>query len=471
MNEKSFLGDDYLLSSSLAKKLYNDYAKDMPIFDYHCHLTAKDIFENKPFENITKCMLFDNGKGDHYKWRAMRFDGISEEFITGDSTDYQKFLKWAKTIPHLIGNPLYLWTHMELQKYFGIDKELNEDSAKEIYDKTNEILKTLTPRKIIEMSNVKGLCTTDDPIDSLEYHIKLKEDKSFGVIVLPAFRPDKALKIGCTGYNEWLDALENVIGYKIENIDSLEKALTSRIEYFNSLGAKVSDHSIEDFIYMSSTIKEVDEIFKKKRSGSELTQDEIHKYQSWLLVFLGKTYNKYGWVQQYHMGALRNNSTRMFEKLGPDTGFDSIGTVCIRSISKLFNKLDYTNELPKTILYSLNENDNVPLMTLLGSFSSSQVKGKMQLGSAWWFNDHKLGIKKHLEDLSVCGVLPNFIGMLTDSRSFLSYTRFDYFRRVLTSYIAELVNNNEYPLNEEYLKQIIEDISYNNIIKYIGINL
>ena len=466
MCEKSFLGDDYLLSSSLAKKLYNNYAKDLPIIDYHCHLTAQDIYENKPFENITKCMLFDNGKGDHYKWRAMRFDGVSEDYITGSKDNYQKFSKWAETVPHLIGNPLYLWTHMELYKYFGITKELNSETCKEIYDKANEILKTLTPRKIIEMSKVHCLCTTDDPIDSLEYHKKLK-DISYDVKVLPAFRPDKALKINCKGYNEWVDKLADVTHKPINNIKDFEDAILSRIEFFNSLGAKVSDHSVEDFIYESYTIEEIDEIFKKKRSKERLSTSEINKYKTYILVFLGRAYHKYNWAQQYHMGAMRNNSTRMFEKLGPDSGFDSVGRICLHSLSRLFDTLDYTNELPKTILYSLDQNDNIGLITLMGSFSDD-VKGKMQLGSSWWFNDHKDGIRKHLSDLCSCGVLPNFIGMLTDSRSFLSYTRFDYFRRILCSFIAEIINNQEYPLNEEYIKKIIEDISYNNAKEYFG---
>ncbi|MBR4237214.1 glucuronate isomerase [bacterium] len=463
---KSFLGDDYLLSSSLAKKLYNDYAKDLPIIDYHCHLSAKDIFENKPIENITKCMLFDDGKGDHYKWRAMRFDGVNEDYITGDKDNYQKFSKWAETLPHLIGNPLYLWTHMELFKYFGVTKELNPNTCKEIYDKTNEILKTLTPRKIIEMSNVRCLCTTDDPIDSLEYHKKLK-DISYDVKVLPAFRPDKAIKINCKGYNEWIDKLSEVTERSINNIKDFEEAMLSRIEFFNNLGAKVSDHSVEDFIYESYTIEEIDEIFKKKRSKERLTTDEINKYKTYILVFLGRAYHKYNWAQQYHMGAMRNNSTKMYEKLGPDSGFDSVGKICIKSLSRLFDTLDYTNELPKTILYSLDSNDNIGLITLMGSFGD-EIRGKMQLGSAWWFNDHKDGIRKHLADLCSCGVLPNFIGMLTDSRSFLSYVRFDYFRRILSSFIAEIVNNHEYPLNEEYIKKIIEDISYNNAKEYFG---
>ena len=355
---------------------------------------------------------------------------------------------------------------MELYKYFGITKELNPNTCKEIYDKTNEILKTLTPRKIIEMSNVRCLCTTDDPIDNLEYHKKLK-DISYDVKVLPAFRPDKAIKINCKGYNEWIDKLSEVTERPINNIKDFEEAMLSRIEFFNNLGAKVSDHSVEDFIYESYTIEEIDEIFKKKRSKERLTTDEINKYKTYILVFLGRTYHKYNWAQQYHMGAMRNNSTKMYEKLGPDSGFDSVGKICIKSLSRLFDTLDNTNELPKTILYSLDPNDNIGLITLMGSFSD-EIRGKMQLGSAWWFNDHKDGIRKHLADLCSCGVLPNFIGMLTDSRSFLSYVRFDYFRRILSSFIAEIVNNHEYPLNEEYIKKIIEDISYNNAKEYFG---
>ena len=469
MKKQSFLGDDYLLSSSLAKEIYTKYAKDMPIFDYHCHLDPKAIYENKPYLNITRCMLVEDGKGDHYKWRAMRFNGVDEKFITGDASDYQKFEKWAETVPNLIGNPLYLWTHMELYRYFGITSELNKDTCKEIYNKANDILKTLTPRKIISSSNVKCLATTDDPIDSLEYHLKLKEDKTFDVKVLPAFRPDKFINIENDIFNEWVQKLEEVSSIKINNYFDLEKALLSRIDYFNEVGARISDHSIENFLFEDYNLEEIDSIFNKKRNNISLSSSEINKFKSCMLVFLGKSYSKYSWVQQYHIGALRNNNSRMFNILGADTGYDAIdNSISIKSIGKLLNCLESTNELPKTILYSLNQYDNDALLALIGAFGSN-VKGKMQLGSAWWFNDHKEGIYKQLKDLSALGTLSNFVGMLTDSRSFLSYTRFDYFRRILSSYVASLIENHEYPLNMDRIEKIIKVISFNNAKEYFGI--
>ena len=467
--DESYMKDNYLMHSNTAIKLYKEYAKDMPIFDYHCHLNPKEIYENKPFNNLTKVWLVSGFYGDHYKWRAMRAHGISEEFITGSKTDEEKFFAWAETVPYTIANPLYQWTHMELKTYFGINEVLDSNSAKRIYDEANEKLKILTPRKMIEMNNVKVLCTTDDPIDDLYYHQKIKEDKNFNVKVLPAFRPDKAINIELSWYNEWIDKLEKVTNRKINNIDDLLWSLKERVEYFNSLGCVVSDHALDEVVYKETTKEEVDIIFKNKRANKELTIEEVAKYKTYILIYLGKLYKKYSWVQQYHIGALRNNSQRMLKNVGPDIGFDSINDQSFApALSKLLAKLDSDNNLPKTILYSLNPKDNEVLISLAGCFQS-EIPGKIQLGSAWWFNDQKTGIIRQLDALSEMGLISHFVGMLTDSRSFMSYPRHDYFRRILCDYFGNLIENNEYPANYEFVGKIIQDICYYNAANYFGV--
>ena len=464
-----YLGEKYLIKSKTGLVLYNKYAKDMPIFDYHCHLNPKEIYENKPFVNLTKAWLVEGHYGDHYKWRSMRANGVSEEYITGAKDDYEKFLKWAETVPYTIGNPLYTWTHMELKKYFGIDKELSPSTAKEIYDKANEILNDLTPRKMIEMNHVKVLCTTDDPVDSLEYHKLIKEDKTFNVKVLPAFRPDKAVNIELDWYNEWVDKLESVVGRKLNSIEELCSALEERIEFFHKMGCRISDHALDTLTYLEYTVEEVNEAYQLKRSGKALNDDQINKYRSFMMVFFGKQYAKRSWAQQYHLCALRNNSERMLKLIGPDTGFDAINnSVDIRALQKLMAKLDSTNELPKTILYSLNPNDNEALISLAGCFQSN-TKGKIQLGSGWWFNDQKDGIKRQLAALASMGLISNFIGMLTDSRSFLSYPRHDYFRRIVCDFLGDLIDNHEYPNDLEFVGKIVQNICYNNAKEYFGV--
>ena len=465
-----YLGDNYLIKSKTGLVLYNKYAKDMPIFDYHCHLNPKEIYENKPFANLTKAWLVEGHYGDHYKWRSMRANGVSEDYITGNKSDYEKFLKWAETVPYTIGNPLYTWTHMELVKYFGVDKELSPATAKEIYDLASELLKSLTPRKMIEMNNVKVLCTTDDPVDSLEYHKLIKEDKSFKVKVLPAFRPDKAVNIELDWFNEWVDKLENVVGYKLTNLSLFTKALKERIEFFNQMGCKISDHALDTLKYLDYDEEEVNQAYIEKRNGKKITDDQINKYRSYMLVFFGKEYARLGWCQQYHLCALRNNSERMLNLIGPDTGFDAINnSVDINALQKLMAKLDSTNSLPKTILYSLNPNDNEALIALAGCFQNN-TKGKIQLGSGWWFNDQKDGIKRQLAALSSMGLISNFVGMLTDSRSFLSYPRHDYFRRIVCDFLGELIDNHEYPADLEFVGKIVQNICFNNAKDYFGVD-
>ncbi len=463
---KGYLGDNYFLHNETAIKLYNEYAANTPIFDYHCHLNPKAIYENKPFENLTQAWIIENGAGDHYKWRLMRGNGVAEKYITGDATDYEKFLKFAETVERAIGNPIYQWSHMELYKYFGIEEDLNSKTAPMIYEKANEILKTLTPRKMIEMSNVKIVCTTDDPVDSLEYHKLIKEDKSFNVKVLPAWRPDKAVNIHLSWFNEWMDKLEKVVSKKFDSVNTLLDALRERMAFFKEMGTKVSDHALEDFVYTDATYEEVNAIFLKRRSGAEVTELERSKYQTYLMKFFGEEYSKLGWVQQYHIGAYRNVNVKMFKKLGPDTGYDAFSNESyIKSLCKLMSALNEKDALPKTILYSLNQLDNMALITL-GSTFSADIRGKIQLGAAWWFNDQKDGIRRHLDELSQIGMIANFVGMLTDSRSFLSYPRHDYFRRILCDFLGELVEGHEFPNDLERVGKIVEDICYNNAIEY-----
>ena len=466
---KSYMGNNYLIESKLGRKLYHKYAKNMPIFDYHCHLNAKTIYENKPFNNLTELWLCDNGAGDHYKWRVMRSHGINEEYITGNKSDYEKFMAFATAMPYAIANPIYQWSHMELLKFFNITKPLSLKTADEIYNEANLKLKTLLPRDMITKCNVKMLCTTDDPVDSLEYHIKLKEDESFKVKVLPTFRPDKALNITAPTYNEWVGKLEVVSGTKVDTFNEFLNALSKRIKFFNEVGCKVSDHSLEEVLYIEATIEEVSEIYLKARNNKPLTKEEEFKYRSYLMVFFGKEYNKYNWGQQYHINAMRNNSERMFNLLGPDTGFDSLNnSTYAPSLSKLLNKLDTTDELPKTILYSLNQYDNEMLIALAGCFQKD-YPGKIQLGSGWWFNDQKDGIVKQFNALSSMGLISHFVGMLTDSRSLLSYPRHDYFRRLLCDFFGKLIEGKEYPKDLEFVGKIIQDICFNNACNYFNV--
>lgn len=464
---KTFMDEDFLLSSDTAKKLYHEYAEKMPIYDYHCHLPIQEIYENRHYDNATQLWLVDGHFGDHYKWRALRNNGVEEKYITGNASDEEKFLKWAETVPMLFGNPLYHWTHLELKRYFGITKPFSEKNAKEVYQKMNDFLKTHGARDIIAMSNVDTLCTTDDPIDDLHFHKALSEDKTFKTKVYPAFRPDKILNIQASSYLPYVKQLENIVGYKIASYSLLLKALDERIDFFHEAGCRISDHSLEVVSYAEASQAELEEIFHKAYAGEKLSQTEIEKYKGNLLVYLGKQYARHHWVQQYHIKALRNNSTRMFEAIGPDIGYDSINDGKIaEKLSKILNEMDKTGELPKTIVYSLNPSDNEVLAALVFSFGEGGVPGKMQLGSGWWFNDQKDGMERQLTALSNLGLLSRFVGMLTDSRSFLSYTRHEYFRRILCNKVASVLDNGEYPYDIDFAGKMVEDICFNNAKKY-----
>ncbi|MCM1042670.1 MAG: glucuronate isomerase [Corallococcus sp.] len=460
---KKFMDKDFLLETETAKKLYHGYAEKMPIFDFHCHLSCEEIYKDKQFRSITEAWL----GGDHYKWRLLRELGIDESYITGDKSDYDKFLKYAEVIPYAIGNPLYHWTHLELKKFFGIDKVLSMETADEIYKEANAKLKTLTARKMIESSNVKKLFTTDDPIDDLKWHKALAEDKTFAVEVKPAFRPDKAINIELATFVPYIEKLSQVAKIRIDGIQSLLDALASRIDYFDKAGCVCSDHALDVVMYETATQSEVDAIVKKALANKPLTNSEVEKYKGYLLIFLGRQYRAHKWVQQYHIGALRNNSSRYMKTLGADTGFDSMeDQPFAKKLASLLDALDATDELPKTILYCLNPRDNETLATIINCFQQGGVVGKMQYGSAWWFNDQKDGMERQMEALSQVGLISKFVGMLTDSRSFLSYTRHEYFRRILCNKLGNLIENGEYPDNIEFVGKIVQDICYNNAAKY-----
>lgn len=468
---KQFLDQDFLLKTETAKILYHEYAKKMPIYDYHCHLNAKEIYEDRKFESITDLWLVEGHAGDHYKWRAMRNNGIEEKYITGDASKKEKFLKWAETIPYTVGNPLYHWSHLELKNYFGVEEPFSPKNAEKIYDHMNEVLQTKTVRKIIEESNVYSLCTTDDPIDDLKWHKLLKEDTSFKTKVYPSFRPDKILNIDWDTFLPYVAKLNEVLGYEIKNLDDLEKGLLERIEYFHEVGCRVADHSLEVVVYKDATREEVDAVLQKALRGEKLTLDEAAIYRGYIIVFFGRAYHAHGWVQQYHIKALRNNNSRMMKLVGPDTGFDSINDGNFApQLSRILDTLESTAQLPKTIVYSLNPVDNELLATLIFCFAEEGVPGKMQLGSAWWFLDQKDGMEKQIQALSNLGLLSRFVGMLTDSRSFLSYTRHEYFRRVLCNKLGDLVENGEYPNDIEFLGKIVEGICFNNAKAYFDSN-
>lgn len=467
---KKFLDENFLLSNKVAIDLYHNHAKNMPIFDYHCHLSPEEIAKDKSFKNITELWL----DGDHYKWRAMRSNGISEKYITGDASDYEKFKAWAKTIPYCIGNPLYHWSHLELKRYFDIDLIINENTADEIWEKTNLILKerALTAKKLIKMSNVKALCTTDDAIDTLEYHKEIRDDKEFDVKVMPTLRPDKGINIQNDTFIPWVKSLSKVSGIKINSYDEFIKALEKRVQFFHEEGCRISDHGIEPAFFERATDQELNEIFIKAMEGQSLSIVEIDKYKTMTLVKLAKMYNKLGWTMQFHIGALRNNNERMFKKLGADIGFDSIDDSFVaKPLSKLLNEIDKTNELPKTILYCLNPSDNYVLGTMIGNFQNEGIPGKIQFGSGWWFNDQKEGMIRQMSALANLGLLRRFVGMVTDSRSFISYTRHEYFRRILCNLVGTWVEEGEVPYDMELLGDMIEEISYYNAKDYFGIQL
>ena len=467
---KKFMNENFLLETKTAQKLYHSYAKNKKIYDFHCHLSPKEIYEDKKYSNIAEIWL----SGDHYKWRYMRSAGISEECCTGNATDYEKFKAYAKAVQYAIGNPLYHWTHLELQRYFGINEPLNEKTVDKIWNKANEMIAAggFSARKLIEKSNVALIATTDDPCDTLEYHQKLREDNSFKTRVVPTYRPDNVLAIEKETFSEYIAKLESATGVEAKDFDSLKEALLVTLGKFHSAGCRISDHSAASMPFILADEKEIDKIYKKALKEKGVTTEEAEQFKTAVMVFLGKEYAKRGWVMQLHMGALRNNNTRMFNRLGADAGFDSIDDKeQARTLSAFLNELDKEDLLPKTILYTLNPKDNFVLGTMLGNFQTGGVKGKIQFGSAWWFNDHRDGMEEQMKTLANLGALHAFVGMLTDSRSFTSYPRHEYFRRILCNILGTWVENGEFPRDFELLGKIVEGISYDNAASYFPIEL
>ncbi len=467
----NFMNDDFLLTNPTGKYLFHTFAEKLPILDYHCHINPKDIWEDVSYENITRLWICDQGFGDHYKWRLMRACGVDENFITGGASDYEKFEKWAETLESCIGNPVYSFSHLELRRYFGYEGALNRKTCKEVWDLCNAKLKDLSARSIIKKSDVTLICTTDDPIDSLEYHHKLKEDKNFKTQVLPAFRPDKAMNLENDSYLDYLSQLSIAANLSITSFNTLTEALSNRIHYFHECGCRASDHGLEYIMFYPATPDEIESIFQKRVHNQTLSSKEINQFKTAFMMHVAKEYKKLDWGMQLHYGCKRNNNTPQFEKLGPDTGYDTIYNYSsTEEMSNFFDALQKENSLPKTIVYSLNPSDNASIVNTIGCFQEGK-KGKMQQGSAWWFNDHKKGMLDQMTTLAANGVLGNFLGMLTDSRSFLSYSRHEYFRRLLCSLLGEIVESGEYPYDEEALKTIVENISYYNALNYFNFKL
>lgn len=463
---RTFLTEDFLLTNEFARTLYHQYAKDLPIIDYHCHLPQQEIAADRQFENLTKIWL----EGDHYKWRAMRALGINEKYITGNATDTEKFEKWAYTVPYTMRNPLFHWTHLELKRYFDIDTLLNPESANEIYTACSEKLNTpeYSTRRLLKKMKVEVVGTTDDPIDSLEFHDQIRRN-SIGTAVLPSFRPDKSFAVeNPQAYRAYLEKLSTASGIAITSFDTLLEALENRINFFHDKGARLSDHGLEHLYYPENkTAYSAKALFDKVSNGNVLDKPETHFFKYAVLIELGRLYHKKGWTQQYHIGALRSTNDRALRMLGPDTGFDSIGDFPQGvTLAKFLNELDSTDQLAKTILYNLNPSDNEVIATMTGNFNDGSTKGKIQFGSAWWFLDQKDGMEKQLNTLSNLGLLSCFIGMLTDSRSFLSYPRHEYFRRILCNLIGKDVANGELPADEKWLGKIVSDICYYNAKAY-----
>lgn len=459
----NFLDDNFLLNTDTARQLYHQVAEHMPIIDYHCHLSPQDIYEDKTYRSITEMWL----GSDHYKWRLLRANGIDERYITGDATDEEKFEKWAQTVPEMIGNPIYHWTHLELRRYFGVKECLNGDNWKRIYNICNQQLDKLTARKIISLSNVKVICTTDDPLDDLHFHQLLDTDKSFETRVFPSFRPDQAINVDMPSFFPWLHKLSQ-IAHPIADLDDFKRALVKRIDFFHEHHCRLSDHGLSSFPFMNESDQEVYDLFNKVITDQPLNDCEIAKIKSHLLVFLGREYAKRDWTQQYHFKPMRNINKKMYKLLGSDAGYDAIDDSSIAgTVAKLLNVLEESSELPKTIIYSLDERDYQALASIGYCFQSGPTTGKIQLGSAWWFNDHLSGMSHQMDILANYGLLSKFIGMLTDSRSFLSYTRHEYFRRLLCDKIGTIVENGEYPNDIKFLEKLIQDICYQNAVSYL----
>ncbi len=464
---KKFMDENFLLNNETAKTLFAA-AKDEPIFDWHCHLSPKEIYENAQPESIWALWL----AGDHYKWRAMRSCGIEEKYITGSASPYEKFKAWAAAMPRLIGNPLYHWTHLELQRYFDIYETLSEKTCDDIWTRANEKIKAggFTPRELITASNVTCLCTTDDPADTLQYHKLIAEDKSFKCKVIPAFRPDKALGIDLNGWREWLESLKKTSGKKIESFAELVETLGERLEFFAQMGCRASDCAFMRVPFARADAAELETIFAKACKGETLDTVEADKFKTELMHFFASEYSKRGWGMEIHIGPMRNNNTAAFSKLGPDMGYDSIADYEVAyNLSRLLDYFENDGILPRTILFTLNPKDNYVLGSMLGNFQGCEAVSKLQFGSAWWFNDNLDGMREQMKALANLGVLSAFVGMVTDSRSFLSYPRHEYFRRILCALIGDMVDGGLYPWDEEFLTQTVKNISYSNAINYFGI--
>ena len=468
---EKFMDKDFLLTTETAKKLYHEHAEKMPIIDYHCHLQPKEIYEDKKFRNLAEAWLGAGDRyGDHYKWRSLRARGYEEDSISGPDDDYKKYYQFVESMPYFVGNPLYHWSHLEMQRYFEINDIINAKNAKKIWDEANAKLETLTAREMMYKFNVKTVCTTDDPVDSLEWHKKMMEDKTLHVTVRPAFRPDKAINVELSWFESWVNQLAKVCGKEIKSLNDLTDCLASRIEFFHSMGSRVSDHALDVVHYTPATYEEANAVFLKGMKHEEISSHEQDQYKGYILLFLGKQYKKHGWVQQYHIGALRNNSKKMLEKIGPDTGFDAIeDAVYMEKLSALLGALDANDALPKTILYCLNPRDNYALTVLAGCFQEEGVKSRVQVGTAWWFLDQLDGMKQNLETQMQVGLISQSVGMLTDSRSFLAYPRHEYYRRLLCQMLGNLVESGQYPVEElDTLGKIVEDICYNNAKEFFG---
>ncbi|WP_154837291.1 glucuronate isomerase [Staphylococcus sp. Marseille-Q1834] len=463
----AFINENFMLNNETGKKLYENYAKDLPIYDFHCHLSPQQIAEDTQFEDIADIWL----SGDHYKWRAMRALGIEERYITGDASNREKFIKWAETVENCVGNPLYHWSHLELKMYFNIDELLTADNAEKIYDEANQFLKDnqVSARSLITDSNVNVICTTDNPTDDLKYHDQIAQLDDFDTAVLPTFRPDEVFKIGDQAFLTFLEKLEQVEDTKINNVVDFVKGLHHRIDFFHSKGAKLSDHGISVLQYEPFSKEEIDSIFENALNNKEIDDKGKAQFQTFILNELSKKYHENGWAMQIHFGALRNANTQMFEKVGPDTGFDSIldQENIAYHLNSLLDMMEYENHLPKTILYNLNPNYNDIVGSAIANFQTEPgIRSKVQHGAGWWFNDTKRGMIRQMSSLADQGLLMNFVGMLTDSRSFISYSRHDYFRRILCTFIGEYVENGEIPNDEALLKKLIENICYNNAYEY-----
>ena len=476
---KAFMDQNFLLTTPTAQHLFHDYAEKLPLVDYHCHLNPREIYEDRRFNNLAEVWLGGlqpdgSYAGDHYKWRVMRSNGTPEEYITGTKPDFERFMKFVEALEMAIGNPMYHWCHLELQQFFGVTEPLTTESAQRIWDHCNDLLQNdpeMTARGLIRKANVAFIGTTDDPIDTLEWHDKIAADPTIETVVGPSYRPDKAVNIHKAGWKEYLAQLAASVGKKsLDTMQDLLDALVERLEYFHAHGCKASDHGLDYVPFQSYTVEQADAVYQKALRGEKLTTEEVEGFQTVILLHLGKTYHRLNIAMQLHYSCLRNNNQRIFKLQGGDTGVDAIAqNTCGGNISQLLSALDEAGACPKTILYSLNPIDNAQLGTLIGCFQDSSVPGKIQHGSAWWFNDTKHGMEDQMRTLASLGVLGNFVGMLTDSRSFLSYARHDYFRRIMCTLIGNWVENGEYPNNDAALKKIVEGISFNNAKRYFGL--